>query len=221
MRDTWSAYWEGQRAPGHTSSTEAYYRQTGAELRALFPHGSPSSVLDLGCGNGALYEPLGFDVVDRYRGVDFSRSMLEEFSTRWPGVDVVHADASAYRDYATYDLVLSNGVVQYFDDRMFAAHLVNVRSMMRAGSAYICGGIPWRDRRRDFVSGRIFAPYRGSLARLARDRLRALTGRRDGIGNWYRLADVVAVASAAGLAARFEGAFQLYRFHAVFTPTGS
>src|SRR5918996_5008609 len=97
----WHPFWARQVTPQHREDTAAHYVRYGRELRLLLPERPIRKVLDIGCGNGALFEPLGFDRTD-YTGVDFSESMLAVFARRHPQVRLVVAGGDEYRDDCKY-----------------------------------------------------------------------------------------------------------------------
>jgi cyclopropane fatty-acyl-phospholipid synthase-like methyltransferase len=211
----WLQYWQTKSTPLHREESESFYRVHAAELRGLF-QGEPRSVLEIGCGNGALYDHLGFNDAT-YVGVDFSDSMLREFKSSHPSLTLHQADGSSYRDGQTYDLIFSNGTVQYFDHRMLDNHMEAARAMMHAGSVFICGSVPWRRNRLAFYGGGLTPPYGLSQIRSLRSIAFRLLRGFDPLGYWYDLAEMARFGSRHGFSASFFGsASYLYRFHAVF-----
>jgi cyclopropane fatty-acyl-phospholipid synthase-like methyltransferase len=212
----WLQYWNERHSPEHRSDTQEFYRFHSAEIRTILDRRSFNSVLELGCGNGALYGHLGFQD-KRYVGVDFSAAMLDDFRRTHPAVVLHNGDASAYSDGHKYDLIFSNGTVQYFDRRMMESHLKNARAMMHEDSFLVCGSIPWRRNRFAFYSGALRPPYEGS----ALNGLRAVAARTirryDNLGHWYDLRELAAIGRRGGLIADFYASTAyLYRFHALF-----
>jgi len=209
----WFDFWTGCTSPLWRFDTPDYYRLYAAELRALFPEPPPARVLELGCGDGALFPFFGFPV-SCYTGVDFSRSMLQAFSERHHGVRLVCAAAQDYSDDCRYELVFSNGLLQYLDRGMLRSHLLGATRMLAPGGRLVCGSIPWRARRWGYYFGSLAdgAPPRGpvQLAKAARNAV------RNPIGYWYSLAEFRALAREHGLTVEFYGSLvHLYRFHAV------
>lgn len=210
----WRAYWQDQTLPLHRYDTEEHYRRYGAELRLLFQETAPQHVLEIGCGNGALYRHLGFENAQYYKGVDFSASMLEEFRKKHPGIELECRDGSAYEDQHTYDLIFSNGVIQYFDRDMLAQHFGHVRAMMKPESLFVCASVPWRSQRFKYMSGELGAAHRRNLLRGVGGAL--ISPLRGNMGFWYGLRDIERVADRNGMAAEFYGSMHYsYRFHAV------
>jgi cyclopropane fatty-acyl-phospholipid synthase-like methyltransferase len=211
----WRTFWEGKASPLHQSDSAAFYARHAAELNLLFDIRNISSVLEIGCGNGAMYSLLGFDKVARYRGVDFSASMLEEFTRRHGGLDVFCGDGSDYRDDQSYDLIFSNGVIQYFNRQNLARHIMNARAMMHKDSTLVCGSIPWRALRSRYLSGALSTDEHATLGRYLRNWASRLLG-RDKMGHWYDIPDLKQLADQADLSMTFYGSVTYpYRCHAV------
>lgn len=213
--DRWQAYWAVKVLPEHAQDTEELYRLHAQELRVLLGEKPLGRVLEIGCGNGALYSYLGFDQA-RYRGVDFSPSMLDVFRKRFPGADLVQEEGSSYVEPgATYDLIFSDGVIQYFNTSMLDRHLACARTMMNQDSRLICGSIPWKAQRWRYYAG-LFPPHFLSHVfslplLLTRN---ALQG--DPIGQWYRIRHIQKLAERNCFSVSFYGSLvYLHRFHAV------
>jgi trans-aconitate 2-methyltransferase len=121
---------------GHGSSTAAwdpvrYLRFAGerarpfADLTARVPAGSPTTVLDLGCGEGALTASLAQRWPDaRVTGVDSSNSMLAAARAHAvPGrVEFTAGDVQDWRPDGAVDVVVSNAVLHWVPghDRIMA-----------------------------------------------------------------------------------------------------
>ena len=91
------------------------------------------SVLDVGCGSGALSRAAAAVVgpAGSVTGVDISQPLLELARSRG-GAQVVHADAQVH-DFApdAYDAVISRFGVMFFDDQVAA--FANLRTATRPG----------------------------------------------------------------------------------------
>ena len=90
----------------------SFVHQYGNDLIALIDcaQDQTKSVLDLGCGNGALTNRLraqGFQVI----GLDASPDLLELARKQYPGIDFLQADAASFSLKEQVDVVFPT---QYF-----------------------------------------------------------------------------------------------------------
>lgn len=216
LANRWHAYWNTQVQPHHRSDTTDHYAQYGAELRLLWFGAQPQKVLEIGCGNGALYSHLGFESAD-YTGVDYSQSMLDDFRRRQPALKLICGDGASYRDTQQYDLIFSNGVIQYFDGPMLRGHLQQALSMLQPGGRIVWASVPWRALKLEFYRG-------GALMGAARRRSVwraqlmkwASSWKKLQMGYWYELDTIRDLAAEHNCSAQLFGSLHyLYRFHAV------
>lgn len=211
--DRWREFWSRQSEPYHRAASEESFRSTAAELRLLFAGRPIATVLDIGCGDGALYAPLGF-AGTRYRGVDFSESMLAQFRARYPEADLVRADGHSYRDEQRYDLIFTHQLVQYMDARMLDQFLGNARAMMGPGSALVCAGVPWRALRFQYLSGELSRVRDHSYVAGCKGTVAAWLGK--GLGHWYSPDSLRRAGARHGFGCVVYGCLEYpYRFHAV------
>jgi cyclopropane fatty-acyl-phospholipid synthase-like methyltransferase len=217
LKPLWRDYWSAQNSPQHRDSTAEFYRRHAAEL-TLMMGAPPPTVLELGCGDGALYEALGFDAVD-YTGVDFSPAMLEQFATRHPDARLVLGDAADYRDDARrHDLVFSNQVVQYLDKESFGRLLANASAMLAPRGAVVTASVPCRALRLRYFTGE----YSGQRTNPARNAYRIAGGLvGDRIGRWYSFAEIDRLGEQFGFRSELYGSiYYPYRFHVRMTRDG-
>jgi len=215
MKEKWKKYWQDKSDPLHRANTANHYRSYASELRVLFNDFRPRSVLELGCGNGDLYEYLRFDNADVYKGVDFSPSMIDSFKKAHPAVDLECREASSYSDDKKYDLIFSNGVIQYFDNKMLNNHFVNGKSMMTGNSLFICASLLWKTQRFNYFSGALKKRRRRSILRGIVVYVRRMVS-GEPMGIWHNPADIVTVAEAYGMTCEFYGSMHYpFRFHVV------
>lgn len=213
--EKWRAYWSDKTLPEHDPDTPEFYRFHARELRLLFDEKPPRRVLEIGCGNGALYPLLGFDHT-KYRGVDFSPSMLAIFKSRHPEVNLGCEEVSSYIDTKNkYDLIFSNAVVQNLDRVMLDSHFACARAMVHKESLFVCGSIPWKALRWRYFGGSIPGSMPVKLLSLPFRLLRiALFG--DPVGYWYHPREIAQLAERHGFSAKFYGSIAyMHRFHAV------
>ena len=209
----WKSFWDDKTVPLHRQDSDEHYVPLAGELRILFQDAEPNRVLEIGCGNGALYGHLGFNRADAYTGVDFSQSMLDRFRQQYPGVALVAASGHNYRDEHQYDLIFSNGVVQYFDRRMLAEHVQHAATMLAPAGKIVCASVPWKCFRARYLQGR-FARQPAGFAKWIAGWVRYPL--RDSMGRWFEWRDFEELGRRHGLAARFYGSLHYpYRFHVV------
>lgn len=210
---TWSKYWENLQTPLHRSDSDSYYQQYAAELKILLNTNTPRRVLELGCGNGDLYQYMDFDKADLYKGIDFSAAMLEDFRQKYQGIDLECGDASAYRDDRKYDLIWSNGVIQYFDYKMLANNFANVKSMMDKDSIFVCASVPWKLHK--------FSSMTGESSGIKKNVVKGVVTYvknvfNDSMGTWYDPSLIRELAAANSMSVEFFASMHyMYRFHVV------
>jgi SAM-dependent methyltransferase len=222
-RGHWQRFWTAQATPLHTDESETGYRTLAAELRLLFADRTPERVLDVGCGNGAMFRHLGFHEARRYLGLGFSPTMIVEFGDRFPGVELRRRDAATFRAAETFGLIFSSHVVQYWDRRQLAEHLANARSMIADDGLVVVGGFPWARMRLAHARGEVNGGVenganRRHLPAAAFDYAHELIAPR--IGHWYDFPEIKKIAAASDFHVAFRGSgYYPYRFHAMLTPT--
>jgi cyclopropane fatty-acyl-phospholipid synthase-like methyltransferase len=214
MMHKWSQYWAEKTTPLHNSDTHEHYQKYGEELKILFADTPIKSVLDIGCGNGDLFEYLGFDKIE-YKGVDFSSGMLATFKARYPDTDLECEDGSVYCDDKKYDLVFSNGVLQNFDNNMVNNHFANARRMMHPNSLFVCASLPWQQRKFAYLTNELAGKTKNiSFFRGCRSYAKSLV--KDSMGRWFNFSDIIKLSETHGMDLKFYGSINyLYRFHVV------
>lgn len=210
--DKWKLFWDKQSTPLHRFNTDEYYQQYASELRILFNHKAPQSVLELGCGDGMLYKALGFDEI-RYKGVDFSESMLNRFVSKYPTIEVECCDAYSYQDDKKYDLIFSNGVIQYFDFKMLDDHFSCATSMMGLDSLFVCASVPWKTLKVKYMTSELGPnsnKLKGRIAYILSPFLKKT------MGTWYSFSQIEKLANKHKMSATVYGSMHYpYRFHVV------
>lgn len=213
--EKWRGYWSNRTSPEHASDSPEFYRFYAREVRLLMGDKPLRRILEIGCGNGALYPYFGFDQT-QYRGVDFSPSMLATFRAKHPELDLVLAEGSSYAEPGNkYDLIFSDQVIQLFDRAMLDRHFACARTMMDGVSLFICASIPWKPMRLRYFAGQIPGTKINKIVRLIPFLVQAsLWG--DPVGYWYRLRDIENLAQRHGFSVKFYGSMVYHHaFHAV------
>lgn len=213
--EKWSSFYSRTTRAGWIVETADFYRLLAAELRALMKGEQFRNVLEVGCGNGALYPFLELGEVF-YKGIDISPAMLGAFKRKCPQVELECCDASTYSDPdRRYDLIFSNGLIQHFDRDMINKHFASVRPMMHPGSLFICAAVPWKSQRSDFYAGTLTEPWNRSIATRAKWWIK-IAAYGDGMGRWFELREFYDLAARYGFSVKFYGSLTyLYAFHAV------
>ncbi|WP_019204425.1 class I SAM-dependent methyltransferase [Tsukamurella sp. 1534] len=141
MRQVWA-----ETAPSWVEHEQVFDRVGSAAADAILAVagiGPGDSVLDVGCGTGALLA-AAIDAGASATGVDISAAMTEAAAARVPAADVLFADAQtedlASLSTAPFDRVVSRHGVMFFDDPVGA--FANIRRACSDGArlAFVC----WR-----------------------------------------------------------------------------
>jgi SAM-dependent methyltransferase len=219
MRDLslfWKRYWSRVNNAGHRYHTDDWLSFYARELLLYCPE-KPVRVLELGCGNGALYRFLQPRFVS-YVGIDFSPAMLITFKDVWADVNLVCADVSDIPiSERTYDFIFSNQVCQYLNLDILQNNLDQVYHLLDANGVYLIANIPDAQLRlfyyRKALRGDTDINWLGPL----RHKIESLIRRKEpGIGQWYSRRHVYKLAVERGFECHtFSSSSLEYRFHAV------
>lgn len=96
------------------TSDFSFVHQYGNSVMELIDADKNSTVLDLGCGNGALSKTLqdkGFIV----KGIDASKELLDIAVKNYPDIEFIQADATSFSLSEPVDVVFSNAVFHWID----------------------------------------------------------------------------------------------------------
>lgn len=213
MSEYWKRFWSSKDDPLHRGDTDDYYKQLAAELLLLISPEGGERVFEVGCGNGSLFELLGFSKTD-YAGVDLSEAMVERFRSTYPQADVRVGSVSDFPNDEPIDLVFSNGVMQYLSPAEYEEHIKSVVPRLSEGGQIVHAAIPWDATRWSYMNGDLGGPDRSKLMR-GLVYLSFRTGlRRDNMGTWHNIGFVSRVGSNVGLEAETFGSLcNPYRFH--------
>lgn len=210
----WADFWAGQSTALNSDLATTRADRYGSEMRLLFGDVPARRVLELGCGDGALFDALGFGDAERYLGVDFSARMLDAMRDRHPDADVRVAPGHTFEVDEQFDLVFSAATVQYFDREMLAAHLERAARMLAPGGRIVCASTPWRRMRWAYARGDVARRARRPFVLALAAHLKRLV--RDNMGYWHDIPEVREMAAALGLEVEFFGSMHYpYRFHFV------
>lgn len=96
------------------TSEFSFVHQYGNSVMDLIDADKNSTVLDLGCGNGALTKALqekGYAV----KGMDASKELLDIARKNYPDIEFVQGDATHFEFPEPFDVVFSNAVFHWID----------------------------------------------------------------------------------------------------------
>lgn len=211
----WLDYWADQDDPQNFAGDQASYEEYGAELRLLLNDLQSGRVLDVGCGDGSLVEPLGFDRAKRFLGIDPSEPMLRAFNKRHPGLETTVGDHT-FRIDEQFDLIFSAAVVQFMDEDMARSHMENCRRMLAPGGRIVWASVPWTRMRWAYARRDVTGfPRRTLPLAIAAHMKRRLI--HDNMGFWHDTPYFSRLAKEHGLSYSFYGSLNYsYRFHSVF-----
>ena len=107
----------------------------GSSLLQFIPQNAEQSILDLGCGTGALTEQLS-GMGHRVLGVDSSPEMIERARAQHPELEFALCDALNLPYEGEWDVVFSNAVFHWIGDH--GALLRSIHRALRPGGLLIC-----------------------------------------------------------------------------------
>lgn len=96
------------------TSDFSFVHQYGNSVTELISADKNSSILDLGCGNGALTKALqdkGYIV----KGLDASKELLDIARKNYPDIEFIQADAVSFSVEEPVDVVFSNAVFHWIE----------------------------------------------------------------------------------------------------------
>lgn len=114
----------------------SFVHQYGNDVADLIDLKTGSTVLDLGCGNGALTEQLknkGFHVI----GIDASEELLNIARRNYPDTDFIKADATSFSLDESVDAVFSNAVFHWIDGDKQSSMLHCVYNVLRDNGQFV------------------------------------------------------------------------------------
>jgi SAM-dependent methyltransferase len=220
-------FWAGQTSPLHRRHDDRTYRAYAEELKNIFAYFgyAGGNVLEIGCGNGALFPYFGFDS-EKYLGIDFSASMLQIFRENCPGVRLVEGDAATYQPDAEYQLIFGNAVHQHFSPTMLKQHLNLMLPSLGQDGIYVLANLPYRplkkryrngefDSRRQLIERSSMQKLVISITRAIILILNAVRAERDGVGFWYSPDEILGFIGPRYTIEPLGSNFYAYRQHIV------
>lgn len=118
------------------SANFSFVPQYGNSVINLIDTENCKTVLDLGCGNGALSKALydkGFEVI----GIDASNEMLDIARKSYPDINFINADAVDFSLNKPVDAVFSNAVFHWIDKERQRDMLKCVNKSLKKGGRFV------------------------------------------------------------------------------------
>lgn len=212
----WADYWQNKTCAQHKEFQNLELQYYAAELASLCPDVSNCKVLELGCGDGELFNLLNFGESKSYLGVDFSESMLNQFRSRVPAVQLIHADATKFIIREKFDLIFANGMIQYVSKVHLPDFFSNCSTMLTQKGMLVIGSVPWQVMRVDYYRGLFGSKPTSKLFAYLTLFKRMLS---DPMGYWYCPSTLATIARGAQLDCKIHGSLSYpYRFHLTCRP---
>lgn len=114
----------------------SFVHQYGNSVMELIDANKGSSVLDLGCGNGALTKALqekGYVV----KGLDASNELLSVARKNYPAIEFVQGDAAAFTLSEPIDVVFSNAVFHWINRERQQGMLKCVHNALKRNGQFV------------------------------------------------------------------------------------
>lgn len=115
------------------------HESVGRELVKQFGDRRDIAILDAGCGTGGLLNYLRRQGYTNFRGIDFSEDAVSFCRER--NLPVEQCDLSklpAYDPQATFDAIICDDVLYFFDDQTLTSILAEFRRRLRPGGLICC-----------------------------------------------------------------------------------
>ena len=112
-----------------------FVAEYGAELLKFIPENAEQSILDLGCGTGALTACLA-GMGRRVLGADSSPEMIERARALHPELEFVRCDALNLPYAQQWDVIFSNAVFHWIGDH--GALLQSIHRALKRGGLLVC-----------------------------------------------------------------------------------
>jgi len=210
--NNWHNFWQLQLSPLTRESDTVLREKFAQEISFIIGSDlKDKNLLELGCGNGLLFEDLGF-MKTTYTGVDFSERFLEIFREKYPHLNLILSLAEDFSSENTYDLIFSNGMIQYLTSKKLTKLLSNIVTMMNPGGKIVLCSIPWKIARKGYIKGE-FTSIRPKLwSKFILSYIKQFFF--DSMGHWYTFNNIREIAEPLGLKVMFYGSLNYpYRFH--------
>jgi cyclopropane fatty-acyl-phospholipid synthase-like methyltransferase len=209
----WKNFWEEQSTPCHRYNTPEWYAHYAQEINLILDSVGyqGGSVLETGCGDGALFDTLRINKTD-YVGTDLSESLIAIFRSHHPEVKLICTDSASYQSERKFSLIFSNGVIQYFDHAQLDQYMRNSLEMLEPGGILLLGNILFRNLK-PMVAGSEFSgrQVNNRWLRWLKFQASELLG-KPSLGFWYSPRDFIQYQDINMDMQVFGSLFHPYRF---------
>ena len=130
--------WESQYRDGRWIYLNGLQQMTRYSVIAGYLHTLKNGgcMLDVGCGEGVLLARLGDANYEKFVGIDWSHVAIEQAQKRqYPRSVFVQADAQCFVPDETFDAIIFNEVLYYFDEPLAVAQ--RYQAWLRPGGLFI------------------------------------------------------------------------------------
>ena len=141
--------WESQYRDGRWVYLNGLQQMTRYSVIAGYLHTLKNGgcMLDVGCGEGILLARLGDANYEKFVGIDWSHVAIEQAQKRqYPRSVFVQADAQCFVPDETFDAIIFNEVLYYFDEPLTVAQ--RYQAWLRPGGLFITSLFAISDRAR-------------------------------------------------------------------------
>jgi cyclopropane fatty-acyl-phospholipid synthase-like methyltransferase len=220
----WKNFWDNQSTPLHRYNTTTWYDRYAREINLILESADyqGGSVLETGCGNGALFNSLNINKTN-YVGIDLSETLLDMFRVHHPELKLICADSASFISPEKFSLIFSNGVVQYFDTQQLDMYVRNSLAMLDEQGILLLGNMLWKDLKgRSFASGSgelSGSTVKPSLINSAKFWAKELIG-KSSMGCWYNPRDFFKYCESGVEMMVFGSLFHPYRISVVLKKSG-
>lgn len=114
----------------------SFVHQYGNGVMELIDANKGSSVLDLGCGNGALTKKLQ-DKGYLVKGLDASKELLDIARKNYPVIEFVQGDATSFTLSESVDVVFSNAVFHWINQEQQQNMLKCVYNALKKNGQFV------------------------------------------------------------------------------------
>lgn len=148
MFSHFNSYWEQLDTPLHTFKDEKGYKEYYKEISYLIE--DKVNILDIGCGSGE-FSALMLEQGKMITGVDFSEKMLSKarqvcneyiLAGRAKFINGDAKTVSSKLNGEKFDIIFSNGLLQYLSPSETKAFLLEMRSFLNDGGFIVMMNIP-------------------------------------------------------------------------------